>query len=207
MKIDSTTLEAIGCRFIDNAGYYGGAVYVGSDSSASFEGCTFSGNSATTSSDDIYNTGTVSVTGCPAGYSTTQESYTLDNYNVPGTHHSYSCSMCDAGYGSSIGDTTCSPCPIGTSSTGGTPCLPCPFGMFTSSTSSTLCDFCPPTTHLSDNGNSAAAHDSSDDCLSCEAGRYSDAFGFGPAGASVSSSSRFSFRNSVPLPFWSRRTS
>ncbi|GMI59611.1 hypothetical protein ScalyP_jg169, partial [Parmales sp. scaly parma] len=183
MYVESTTIKAIVCRFIDNnADRYGGAVFVIAGGSVSLEGCHFSGNSAGLAWRDITKDshgGTVSaIARCPAGYSTTQESNLLSAQGFSGVH-SYSCTMCDAGSGSSIGDTSCSPCPIGTSSTGGTACLFCPFGMFTSSTSSTLCDFCPPSTHLSDNGISAAAHDSSDDCLSCEAGRYSDTFGFG----------------------------
>jgi len=73
------------------------------------EDCYFNGNSAGTSGDNIYNYGATvtSITGCPAGYATTQEIYTLDD-NVEGTHYSYTCTKCDAGNGSAAGDASCS---------------------------------------------------------------------------------------------------
>ena len=153
------------------------------EGSTSFEGCYFYYNSADNRNypyDDIHNTGSVTgITGFPAGYETTQESYTLDNYDVPGTHKRYSCTKCDAGSGATAGDTSCSTCPIGTSSTGGTPCTPCSAGKYNAATGSTLCTFCEPSKHLSDDSENAAAHDNASDCVKCQAGRYSDAFGFG----------------------------
>ena len=129
ITIKATTLKVIVCRLIDNSAHFrGGSVMVCTGGSASFEGCYFSGNS-TRYGDDIYGYGTVtSITGCPASYASTQESYTLNTYQVPGTHYIYTCTKCDAGNGSAAGDTSCSTCPIGTSSTGRTPRTPCRAG-------------------------------------------------------------------------------
>ena len=61
-------------------------------------GCTFLGNTATGSSGDIYNYGTVNIDGCPAGSSgaagAALDTSNHDGATVTGEAKSFSCGVC-----------------------------------------------------------------------------------------------------------------
>ena len=70
LQVVNSNVVLILVAFIDNAAYYwGGAIYVyyyGS-STATLQGCSFAGNTASTGPDVYNNWQTVVIGGCPAG--------------------------------------------------------------------------------------------------------------------------------------------
>ena len=112
-------------------------------------GTLFSGNTANSRGDDIYNDATVTIhSTCPAGYegSSAAQGGALDTF----TYNSHSIS----GPLFSFTDFPCTVCPAGGySASPGSDCVACPAG-----------------TTLADEGTSAALHDAVEDCDVCPAG-------------------------------------
>jgi len=99
MQIETAIVKVVICRFINNQ-QLRGALYT-DRVTLTVQGCFFSGNVASWDYNDINSFhSTITITSCPAGYTTTQGS-ALDD-NVAGTHYSYSCAKCSPGEGEEL---------------------------------------------------------------------------------------------------------
>ena len=164
--------------FINNsASIEGGACYV--SGTVTLQGCSFAENEAPANKGpDIYRQyGTVTINGCPEGFTTSQGN-TLSNAVYSGTFaipgNSYTCAICTTPGQSttSVGATSCSDCPAGKTTLGpGYPCQTCQTGRYAASAGSLGCSLCPISKYIADD-DVAANHDELSDCTSCAAGKY-----------------------------------
>ena len=133
-------------------------------------GTLFSGNTASSSGDDIYNLGTVTIhSTCPAGYegSSAAQGGALNTAGtIGGPLFSFSgCTVCPAG---------------GYSASPGSDCVACPAGSVLTDANPSPnrhdhdddCSACPAGTTLLDEATDISLHDSTDDCDEvCPAGK------------------------------------
>ena len=170
--------------FINNsASIEGGACYV--SGTVTLQGCSFAENEAPANKGpDIYRQyGTVTINGCPEGFTTSQGN-TLSNAVYSGTFaipgNSYTCAICTTPGQSttSVGATSCSNCPAGKTTLGpGYPCQTCQGGRYAASAGSLGCSLCPISKYIADDGDDPANHDQVSDCTNCAAGKYGDKVG------------------------------
>ena len=150
--VDNSNVVLILTSYLNNhASYNGGAISVSNSGSSTvtLQGCSFAGNTASTTGADVYNWGqTVAINTCPAGYAATQGS-ALSNGNTGGTMtspaYSYSClKECPTGEFSVYGQASCHDvCPVGSYISGDQACTSCPENSAgTTSTGSTSVDQC-----------------------------------------------------------------
>jgi len=172
--------------FINNiASNYGGAILTSFGTvMVTLQGCSFAENEAPANmGPDIYRRiGTVTINGCPEGFTTSQGSALgIAVYSGSAlTGYSYTCATCTTPGQSttSVGATSCSDCPAGKTTLGpGYPCQTCQAGRFAASTGSLGCSLCPISKYNTDDGDDPANHDQVGDCTNCAAGKYGDKVG------------------------------
>ena len=170
--------------FISNsAGSEGGAIYA-AISTVTLHGGSFATNTAPANKGpDIWRqSGTVTINGCPEGF-TTSQGVALDIDVSSGsalTGYSYTCATCTTPGQSatSVGATSCSNCPAGKTTLGpGYPCQTCQGGRYAASAGSLGCSLCPISKYNADDGDDPANHDQVGDCTNCAAGSYGDKVG------------------------------
>ena len=170
--------------FINNiANEWGGAISAHSGA-VTLQGCSFAENEAPANKGpDIYRlTGTVTINGCPEGF-TTSQGVALDidvNSGSALTGFSYTCATCTTPGQSAtnVGATSCSNCPAGKTTLGpGYPCQTCQSGRYAASAGSLGCTLCPISKYIADDGDDPANHDQVSDCTNCAAGKYGDKVG------------------------------
>ena len=166
--------------FISNsAGSEGGAIYA-AISTVTLHGGSFATNTAPANKGpDIWRqSGTVTINGCPEGFTTSQGvALSIDVYpdEAALTGNSYTCATCTTPGQSatSVGATSCSDCPAGKTTLGpGYPCQTCQGGRYAASAGSLGCSLCPISKYIDDDGADPANHDQVSDCTSCAAGTY-----------------------------------
>ena len=165
--------------FISNsAGSEGGAIYA-AISTVTLHGGSFATNTAPANKGpDIWRqSGTVTINGCPEGFTTSQGvALSIDVYpdEAALTGNSYTCATCTTPGQSatSVGATSCSNCPAGKTTLGpGYPCQTCQGGRYAASAGSLGCSLCPISKYIA-NDDVVGNHDELSDCTSCAAGTY-----------------------------------
>jgi len=195
LSIDYSDVNLVTIKFQSNfvlSVSTGGAVNV-NVGNVNFYGCFFNNNRKSNGSGDTdihRDAGTVTIFGCPAGFinSVTQDggedvllSNTVSDGGSALSGVSYSCvNVCStAGHSTGIGEATCVACEEGKFQLAvGYPCQVCQGGRYNEDGGgSTSCDLCPVARYISDDGENAEGHNEVEDCLTCGAGKYSNALG------------------------------